>query len=518
MTALDSSSAPPSMAWAVRRLWMARAAWLLVALLALIVFAEAVAAMLPASLGLEAPETASLAEWIGSTYGQWWLLIALDGLLVLAFVGVGVVIVLRRTADWFVMAVSAALMLYGIAATSAVNRLWHGSTPWAALVNWLQLASTASVPILAYLFPDGRFVPRWTRWLALLWGAWALGAAILPALNPYGWPPALLLAFFVLVLASGLAAQAYRYRRVSTLAQRQQTKWVILGFAVGTLGYVGISAIQALMLGERQIGLLQALYSNTALDLAQALVPVCIGLSVLRYRLWDIDLVINRTIVYTIVVSILGVVFYFTGKVSSSLVESAVGRSPLLGPLASTLVSAALFTPLRERTQYLVDRQFYREKVDLQTAFAEFAHELRGASDETALLQMLVDHVSGLLHLAHAAVYRVSPDGKLELGVARDLPAALTGGWSPDPQTWRSLQRGQVAAPQDELGFALAVPLNLPAAAKQADPLAVLALGPRLSGVGFSREDHALLVTLADHAATAIYLTRSVQNAGENHR
>ena len=123
------------------------------------------------------------------------------------------------------------------------------------------------------------------------------------------------------------------------------------------------------------------------------------------------------------------------------------------------------------------------------------------------------------LDWTHAgADLHVGPDGKLELRAAQDLPAALAGGWSSDPQTWHSLQRGQVAAPQDELGFALAVPLNLPAAAKRADPLAVLALGPHLSGVGFSREDHALLVTLADHSATAIYLTRSVQNAGENHR
>ncbi len=211
MTALDSASTLPSTTLTGRALWMARAAWLVVALLALTVFAVGVAAMLPSALGLEAPDAASVGEWLGSTYGQWWLLIALDMLLALAFVGVGVVIVLRRSVDWFVLAVSSALMLYGVTTTAAVNRLWYDSTPWVALVNWLQLASTASVPVLAYLFPDGRFVPRWTRWLALLWGVWAIAAATLPALNPYRWPPAWLVAFFVLGLATGLAALLAAY-------------------------------------------------------------------------------------------------------------------------------------------------------------------------------------------------------------------------------------------------------------------------------------------------------------------
>lgn len=95
-TTLDSASAPPSTTWTASRLSIVRAAWLIVALLALTVFGVGIAGMLPSALGLEAPVAASLSEWIGSTYGQWWLLIALDGLLVLAFAGVGVVIVLRR--------------------------------------------------------------------------------------------------------------------------------------------------------------------------------------------------------------------------------------------------------------------------------------------------------------------------------------------------------------------------------------------------------------------------------------
>ncbi len=196
------------------------------------------------------------------------------------------------------------------------------------------------------------------------------------------------------------------------------------------------------------------------------------------------------------------------------MVEAAVGRSPLLAPLASTLVSAVLFSPLRQRTQRLVDRRFYREKVDLQLAFAEFAHDLRGASDETALLQLLVRRVTDLLHLTRAAVYSVVAEGKLELRASQSLPDRLAVGWSPDLQTWANLQRGHSATPQDGLGFDLAVPLSLPAAAKQTGPLGVLALGPRLSGVGFSREDRVLLLTLADQAATSIYLARSAQQAG----
>jgi hypothetical protein len=528
MTASDSPPAPrpaatvsPNTA-AGGLVWLARALWLGVTALAVAVFAAAVARLVPPIAGLKPLNPLGWRDLLGTEYFRWAFLIAIDVVFVLVFSAVGLAIALRRSDDWFTLAVSLGLILYGITTTVAVNSLWRGQTAWSAIANALEVASTASVPILCYLFPDGRFVPRWTRWLALFWAAWALGAALAPALNPYNWSPLYLLLFFLLGLATGLGAQIQRYRRVCTPPQRQQTKWVVYGFAAAMLGFAAVSAIFWFAPSGDTTSLLRLLYQMSAFYLSQIIVPVCIGFSVLRYRLWDIDLVINRTIVYTIAVGLLGLLFYATSRVSNTVLESAIGKTSVVTPLASAVISAVLFNPLKERTQNLVDRRFYREKVDLQTAFAEFAHEIRRVTDEGALLHMLVSHVSELLHVVYGAVFTADSAGRFALGAAQNLPTGLSA-WAPDDAAQQQLQLGMVVARQDDPVFPLAVPLSLPPAARDLPTpagqaglaasglVAALALGPRKSGAGYSRDDRALLLTLADQVGTSIYVARTLE-------
>jgi len=528
MTVLDSPPAPPSAttvspsAAGGGLVWLARALWLGVTALAVAVFAAAVARLVPPIVGLKPLNPLGWRDLFGTEYFRWAFLIAIDIVFVLVFSAVGLAIALRRSNDWFTLAVSLALILYGITATVSVNSLWRAETGWSAIANALEVASTASVPVLCYLFPDGRFVPRWTRWLALFWAAWAGGAVFVPLLNPYNWAPIYLYLFFLLGLASGLAAQIHRYRRVSAPPQRQQTKWVVYGFAAAMLGFAAVSAVFWFALSGNTISLLRYLYQMSAFYLSQIIVPVCIGFSVLRYRLWDIDLVINRTIVYTIAVGLIGLLFFVTSKVSNTFLESAIGKSSTLTSLASAVISAVLFSPLKERTQNLVDRRFYREKVDLQTAFAEFAHDIRRIADEGALLHMLVSHVSELLHVVYGAIFTLDNAGQFALAAAQDLPTDL-GAWTPGEAAQQQLHLGMVVARQDDPVFPLTVPLSLPPAARgvptpgaQADPavsglVAALALGPRKSGAGYSRDDRALLLTLADQVGTSIYVARTLE-------
>jgi hypothetical protein len=501
-------------------LWLARGLWLAGLVLGCAVLAMGILRMQPSSFGLESPGPVPLAESMNYGYYQVILSLAMDILFAAVFLVVGLVIAWRRWSDGYTLGVSLGLILYGITSTLSAQVLEQADTGWGWVAHLLSMASTASVPILAYMFPDGRFVPRWTKWLALLWAILGLGATFVRALDPYTWAPWYSYAFLLLGLGTAIAAQVYRYRRVSTPVQQQQTKWVIFGFAAAVLGFAAVSGLLTLVLSQQEMQLLQYLYAHWSFYVSQLIVPVCIGLSVLRYRLWDIDLVINRTVVYTIAVGLVVALFYVLSRVGDLAVNTVFGQSSALAPLGSALVSAMVFSPLKERTQTLVDRRFYREKVDLQTAFADFSHEIRRLTDVDGLLHTLVNTVADLLHVEHSAVY-VSEEGTgFKLAAAQARPAAQLQEWTPAADARRKLEMGLGVAQDDDRMFPLLIPLSLPPAARASNAewakwMGVLALGPRLSGHGFSREDRALLLTLADQVGTAVYVALTLrQNQG----
>jgi hypothetical protein len=443
------------------------------------------------------------------------LSLAMDIVFAAVFVVIGLVIAWRRSSDGYTLAVSLGLILYGITSTLAAQVLQQAESGWGWLAHFLSMASTASVPILAYMFPDGRFVPRWTRWLALLWGALGLAATFIRALDPYTWAPWYSYAFLLLGLGTAIGAQIYRYRRVSTPAQQQQTKWVVFGFAAAMIGFAAVSGLLWFTPWLRGVAFLQFLYAHWSFFLSQIIVPVCIGLSVMRYRLWDIDLVINRTLVYTITVALVVTLFYVLANASDRMVQAVLGESSVLGPLASLLVSAMVFSPLQERTQTYVDRRFYRERVNLQAAFADFSHEIRRFADVDSLLRTLVNTVASLLHVEHSVVY-VSERGSSFKVAAQSLPTAQLQEWAPPAEALRKLEMGQDVAQDNDHLFPLLIPLSLPPAARGSTAdwakwLGVLALGPRQSGRGFSREDRTLLLTLADQVGTAVYVALTLQ-------
>jgi hypothetical protein len=157
--------------------------------------------------------------------------------------------------------------------------------------------------LFAYLFPNGRFVPVWSRWLVPVWAAWVwVFFALAPAV--LGRYPALIgVTFLVWVawFATGAYAQYHRYRSVSGLAERYQTKWAVLGFFVAIVGALlaSLPHIAALSLGRS--GLVGAVYhlaATTVMSLCGLLIPVTIGAAVLRRRLFEIDVIVNRALIY----------------------------------------------------------------------------------------------------------------------------------------------------------------------------------------------------------------------------
>jgi hypothetical protein len=262
-----------------------------------------------------------------------------------------------------------------------------------------------------YLVPSGRFVPRWTRWLALCWVLFSGSWLIAPFVGPPSWPPLVFNAAVLVLWGSFPVAQLYRYVRVSDRIQRQQTKWVVFGVAVAVVGVLTtIFTVGASVdLPPREVG--PKMLSMLLMDAFVLLIPLSIGVAVLRARLFDIDVVINRTLVYGSLTAML-VALYFGGiVVLQRLFVALTGqeKQPQLAIVVSTLVIAALFNPLRRRIQSFIDRRFYRRKYDAAKTLEAFSAKLRDETDLDALSDDLVGVVRETMQPAHVSLW-LRPD------------------------------------------------------------------------------------------------------------
>jgi len=307
----------------------------------------------------------------------------------------------------------AALMLVTVGATPTTTPVVAIQFPW----RWPELVVNfigymLLIPFF-YHFPDGRFVPRWTRWVALVW---------IVANVPYYFAPtsrleqaldALIspgLFFGVLVIA--VIAQVYRYRRVSGPVERQQAKWLIFGVTMAALTIVLANLVStAVSPAAGRPGSLYYVAVETLLTLLGVLVPLSIGVAILRYRLFDIDVIINRTLVYGALTGTLALV-YFGGVVVLQQVVAWLTSQPE-SPAAivvSTLAIGALFQPLRRRIQGFIDRRFYRRKYDAQQTLAAFAATLRDETDLERIRADLLTVVEETMQPAHVSLWLRPPD------------------------------------------------------------------------------------------------------------
>jgi hypothetical protein len=252
--------------------------------------------------------------------------------------------------------------------------------------------------VLILIFPSGRFVPRWTICLPPLAVVFTLLALTfdleesvklntLRAQIIYGslW----LLCFFA------LGIQAYRYRTLYTPVERQQTKWVVYGTALWATLLI-LSGIPYLYLVNQPATAPVPWWSSLSdagWSLALNILPISFTLAIMRSRLWDIDLIIRRTLVYSALTLTLGLVYVGCIVVGRALVAPYLGGSEL-AIVASTLAIAALFNPLRRRIQNLIDKRFYRRKHDAAKVLAAFGATARDETDLerlTAELLKVVD-------------------------------------------------------------------------------------------------------------------------------
>jgi hypothetical protein len=406
----DAHLSQPSPTLRGRWLLLARAVWIAVAVTTLGTFLAAVPARYAQLAHPTEAVRAALAD-IGLSAGTYaFYNVALDTLFVSVFTTIGTVIFWRRSDDAIALLVATMLVVWGPMNGLLVltpNATIGGMAPLLelALDSVLPFIGYVAWMLFFYLFPSGRFVPRWTRWMALLWVLF-LGLWNFTPFGPTTWPLPLFNVCVLVLWGSFPAAQLYRYVRVSDATQRQQTKWVVFGVAVAIAGvFATIFTLGAAVdLPPEEVG--PKMLSMLLMDAFMLAIPISIGIAVLRARLFDIDVVINRTLVYGSLTATL-IALYFGGIVVLQRVFVILtGERSTLAVVASTLVIAALFNPLRHRIQMFIDRRFYRKKYDARKTLEAFSAKLRDEADLEALNAELVEVVRETMQPSHISVWQ----------------------------------------------------------------------------------------------------------------
>ena len=364
----------------------------------------------------------------------------LGGGLFLVFPLVGALIASRRPENaigWICLTVGFLWMLIGMTDVYGVYGVAQpGSVPFPVVVaginNWLWVPAVGLLgTYLLLLFPDGRLPSR--RWRPLAWLSGAVlvlasvGVMLSPGplenlggvRNPFGlegqhWLSSagyVVLPLLPLCMLASALSLVLRFRR-SGGEERQQIKWIAFSASVVVIVYLIamvaslLSPVETWFAGGSPawLGLLQ-----TAALLSLTAVPVAVGFAVLRYRLYEIDILINRALVYGSLTATLALAYVGGVVVLQAMARAISGQKSSLAVVASTLAIAALFGPLRRGVQELVDRRFYRRKYDAAKTLEAFTARLREETDLNALTDEVTSVIRGTMQPAHVSLW-LRPD------------------------------------------------------------------------------------------------------------
>jgi len=353
-------------------------------------------------------------------------------ILAVSFSIVGALVAARRPDNWLGWIFCAVGLSQGLVTFASEYGAYTlvtspGSLPGGQMMLWFaEWAWAPGVGLLLtfglLLFPDGRLLsPRWrvVAWLSaiaialivipLVISLWLEGPVV-PEEELPGLLGAIALAGFPLMLLCGLASVIslmVRFRR-SRGVERQQLKWFT---------YAGATTL-ALLLSTELVAV-PATWQVVFMPLVAA-IPASVGIAILRYRLWDIDIIIRRTLVYSTLTFILALIYVGCILVIRTLVAPLTGGSEL-AIVASTLTIAALFTPLRRRVQMIIDRRFYRRKYDAAKVLAAFGKTVRDETDLDALTDEMLQVVDETMQPESVGLWQRDPATTASVNAAKPL-------------------------------------------------------------------------------------------------
>jgi hypothetical protein len=402
-----------------RWLLLARATWLFLFVAILVQFVISLPSYIPTVEQLCSQdcfftsETARVFASRGVTAVMFaWSTLVIYGLLVLVSSVLAGILFWRRSHEWMVLLVAYFLVAYPIINLVVATAANPVATPISLILVSIPAITVFYAVFL--LFPTGRFVPGWSWVLLVVWVVAITSGSI--------WPKSPYVLAYPICYGGAIGCQIYRYRRDSSPLQRQQTKWVVFGFVASLL------ANQAFWLLSGALGQIYRPIFYVVYLLLLLFVPVTFFIAVQRYRLYDIDVIINRTLVYGSLSAILAAIYIGGILAIQTLLalltrQSQQAQSPL-AIVVSTLVIAALFQPLRHRLQQLIDRRFYRSKYNAEKALAAFAATVQSEVELAALQQKLVEIIEETMQPSSVSLWiRAAPPlPRSEASPAPDSP------------------------------------------------------------------------------------------------
>ena len=443
-------------------------------------------------------------------------------------IGLGILLIRLRPND-----LAARLLALGMVGTAAVfNFPAHSGLqemPWLArmLHDGYHLFAGLAYVLALLVFPDGRLPASWSR---RRWVTWPLLAVFLAVaavffnqIRLHGNPPGLVVFFGVLIPLAGITSQSFRLHQASSAAQRQQSRVLLwaLSLALGAALFLfGLRVV----LGTARERELQGL-AFVVFPVLFAAIPLTLTAVLVRYRLWDMDRVINQTIVYGTLTGVLGLAYVASVAVlGSTFLWPIVGQNNLF-LVAITVAAALLFRPARDRIQAFIDRRFYRSKYDAAQTLEVFSSRVRDAIDLDTVAGELLVAAEATMQPARMALWLRPSDGAAEdpdaapppnrpgraeivqVQVAREDPIIAYLEAAIAPVTLEGL--ALVSPARDALqgaGMRLVVPL-----VSQARLVGLLGLGPRRSERDYASDDRKLLEDLAKRAAPALRVAQLVR-------
>lgn len=354
------------------------------------------------------------------------------------------------------------------------------------------------------IFPDGRIAPAWTRgWMAVVP---AYAAVVEFVAGPRSAP-----AFYALIAGGmilGVTAQVQRYRRLSSAAQRQQTKWVVFGVAAAAVLY-GVGGLLVPLIPSATHPAWAAwreVVQETLTTWGLLPIPAGLAVSLLRYRLWDADAVLSRSATYALLTVALAATWAGMSQVAQGVLGGMLGADS--GATAAGLAAAltvALFTPAHDRVRHWADRRFLRDLVEFRERLPVVVGDLRETEDLDGLLAVVLARVCTALRCGRAAVF-LGEDGRT-LAATRGLPPDVAADSAAD---WpaASGDDGPIRQDWNQEIFPLRVRL---AAERGGTPVRVgwLALGPRPDGSGYGKDELEALAEIAGPVARAVWIVRA---------
>jgi hypothetical protein len=412
---------------------------------------------------------------------------------------------LRRSKDWLAIFVAFSMIAFASYFMAPVGFGTHQAN-LGFMNNLIYILGMVSMVIVFFIFPSGHFEPRWTRWL----GIFIFIPAALDFLNMQ-FVYNVMFDFYLWVgfFAVGAFAQVYRYRRVATPAERQQTKQVVFGVVACVL----LIVLLDLALLYLSYNLPDAPFELFSLLLRPwSTLPVLVldlsfVFAIYRYRLWDTDFYINRTLVYGLVTIFLAAMWFVTTRVLNYASQQLLGKQiSWLGALISSLPAVASIKPVQGWVQKWINARFYKDRIDYSEALIELKPEMWNFLTPTDLGHTLVTVIPALLQSMSGALF-IQEKKALKLTEVHNMHPAEAYKFQFGEDTLKKLENATIVNLPGDEPFALLVPLTV-SRFKVNDLVGVLAVGPRTQGRGYSRDHQKDLSDLGRNAGLALHMLK----------